>query len=456
MACFKYKSTCSTYSNSMLSRGRPPQMRSPVPPSPNTPHSAIFSSIDDELRDARRVFSQGQEEDLRYALERIIKRVEELSSLLRIAYKTQSELETQLNIAKSNLQLVISNNEMLEEALKRETPCSARDVGWRRWSAREVQNMQNTVEDRPKSLDYGPLNEPGRPALPSSATLLSVNGSRQGEALASSALQPQTPMTSQESRFFRFKLGGGLKSPPIPSHASHLTSPSLPSLISDTRERELQDLQAKYECERQAHQTVVAEKAALEAELESLSQALFEEANKMVATERIKRAETEGELQEVRKEKNALREALRLIEGENGRLRSANVTSEAVSDRIEQMPSDTSLEAGSSDPKVRVTLSPPSPEEHLNDIRDAASGNHFGVDPTSYVADLPDHLKGFALEPAPKASAVALRRTQLPVTSKANPAASIGTDEMTFSFSASFVPAIPDEPSPWGDSNGST
>lgn len=93
---------------------------------------------------------------------------------------------------------------MLEEALRRETPCSARDVGWRRWSAREVQNMQNPMEDRPKSLDYGSLNEPGRPSVPSSAAVQSVGGA---ETLADPALQPQTPMTSQENRFFRFRLG---------------------------------------------------------------------------------------------------------------------------------------------------------------------------------------------------------------------------------------------------------
>lgn len=38
----------------------------------------LFSDIDDELRDTRRVYSQGQEEDLRYALNRTINRVEEL------------------------------------------------------------------------------------------------------------------------------------------------------------------------------------------------------------------------------------------------------------------------------------------------------------------------------------------------------------------------------------------
>lgn len=66
---------------SLGSSSRSPQMHpSASPLSPNTPHSAIFSGIDDELRDARRVYSQGQEEDLRYALERVITRVEELVS----------------------------------------------------------------------------------------------------------------------------------------------------------------------------------------------------------------------------------------------------------------------------------------------------------------------------------------------------------------------------------------
>ena len=48
----------------------------------------------------------------------------------------------------------------------------------------------------------------------------------------------------------------------------------------------------------------------------------------MVATERIRRAETEEELKETRLEKEALRSALRVIEGENGRLRSAMTVAE--------------------------------------------------------------------------------------------------------------------------------
>lgn len=37
-----------------------------------------FAELDDELRDVKRVHAQGQEEDLRYALNKTITRVEEL------------------------------------------------------------------------------------------------------------------------------------------------------------------------------------------------------------------------------------------------------------------------------------------------------------------------------------------------------------------------------------------
>ena len=56
------------------------------------------------------------------------------SMLLTDAYKSQAELEVQLNIAKSNLQLVISNNEMLEDALKCESSTQSRHVGWHQTS----------------------------------------------------------------------------------------------------------------------------------------------------------------------------------------------------------------------------------------------------------------------------------------------------------------------------------
>lgn len=67
------------------------------------------------------------------------------------------------------------------------------------------------------------------------------------------------------------------RSPALSPHPSHLTSPSLSSLVPNVREREIEELQEKLERERQAHRVAEAAKTALEAELESLSQALFEE-----------------------------------------------------------------------------------------------------------------------------------------------------------------------------------
>jgi hypothetical protein len=56
-------------------------------------------------------------------------------------------------------------------------------------------------------------------------------------------------------------------------------------------------------------------KVEMEAELESLSQALFEEANKMVADERRKRAEVEEALKEVKEEREALRQTIKVLGG---------------------------------------------------------------------------------------------------------------------------------------------
>ena len=42
------------------------------------------------------------------------------SSMLRDAFKAQTDMQTELTLAKSNLQLALANNEMLEDALKRD------------------------------------------------------------------------------------------------------------------------------------------------------------------------------------------------------------------------------------------------------------------------------------------------------------------------------------------------
>ena len=57
-------------------------------------------------------------------------------------------------------------------------------------------------------------------------------------------------------------------------------------------------------------------KVEMEAELENLSQALFEEANKMVADERKKRAEVEEALKEVKEEREALKQTIKVLDGQ--------------------------------------------------------------------------------------------------------------------------------------------
>ncbi|KNZ82038.1 hypothetical protein J132_08383 [Termitomyces sp. J132] len=237
------------------------------------PTHKIFLTIEEELHDARRVHSHGQEEDLRLALNMLIERLSQVSTMLSDAYKTNADLEVQLNVTKSNLALITANNEMLEDA--------------------------------------------GADALQTS----------EGDRTPTSAAEP--PVTQENSRFFKFRFtqGSGSSStgtsrpgtpgasPAIPSGS--LDSASMPALgtvgVKD-REREIQ-LEKELEKERKACEEARKAKQALEAELESLSQALFEEANNMVATERIRLADIEEELREAKLEKEALRSALRLLEG---------------------------------------------------------------------------------------------------------------------------------------------
>ncbi|KIP09464.1 hypothetical protein PHLGIDRAFT_34470 [Phlebiopsis gigantea 11061_1 CR5-6] len=269
-------------------------------------NAATFSQIEEELRDVKRVQSQGQEEDLRMALSQTIGRVEELSSLLKEAYKVQADLQTELTLAKSNLQLALANNEMLEDALKRDGPGHAKDVGWRRSSAKEQRERELAADSRRQSTD--------------SVASFDV-------IAPSPVLQSPLP-SAAEGRFFKFRFGNtsmaGVASPrlgnmsPNPNgslQSSHLTSASLPSLVpARDVDKELEDLNTTLEQERKSLKAAQEAKEQLEAELESLSQALFEEANKMVAAERMKLAETEEELKEAVAEKEALRSALKLVE----------------------------------------------------------------------------------------------------------------------------------------------
>lgn len=178
--------------------------------------------------------------------------------MLSEAYKATAELEVQLNVTRSNLQLVQSNNEMLEEALKRNN-AAARDVGWRRG------NTPQANIERSQSVDY----------------VFAGDGTH-------SPSTPQSAGVPPDNKFFKFRFSSSSATPTRPSSrpgtpsnagsVAHLTSPSMPSLTSTSHHaKELEELAAELEKEKRAKKAIADEKAALEAELESLSQALFEE-----------------------------------------------------------------------------------------------------------------------------------------------------------------------------------
>ena len=148
---------------------------------------------------------------------------------------------------------------MLEDALKRSDSGQSKDVGWRRTNVREGESgTQRTSLDRSNSAEYS--------SLPTDIT---------------SPPNSATPPPSSDNRFFKFKFSG--MSPnsrpitPAPGTITHhLNSPSMPSL-SSLRSKELEELTAELEKERAARKAIEKEKSDLENELESLSQALFEE-----------------------------------------------------------------------------------------------------------------------------------------------------------------------------------
>ena len=78
----------STSSTPRPSNANPLSLNAAAPPiapkSGSAPEHPIFAAIDDDLKDARRVGTHGEEEDLRSALEKVIGRIEELVSLFSL------------------------------------------------------------------------------------------------------------------------------------------------------------------------------------------------------------------------------------------------------------------------------------------------------------------------------------------------------------------------------------
>lgn len=102
------------------------------------------------------------------------------------------------------------------------------------------------------------------------------------------------------------------KASPLPSSPATTSSSAAPT---KSAEDELARLREQVATQATQLDTLKQGKREIEAELEGLSQALFEEANKMVADERRRRAELEDNLREAREEREALRATIKVLGG---------------------------------------------------------------------------------------------------------------------------------------------
>ncbi|BEI84932.1 hypothetical protein CcaverHIS002_0503330 [Cutaneotrichosporon cavernicola] len=200
--------------------------------------------------------------ELKSVLREVLSRVQALSQSHAELQTSHTTLLTSLKIARSNLIMAEANTEMLEAELRRAKATAA--------------NAART--STPLARSSGDVTRPS----------IETRGSGSG------------------------KTWFGRAKPSSPTEATmRISGEGLRSSESD----ELKKLRDRLASQSDELEVLKKGKKDIEAELEGLSQALFEEANKMVADERKKRAELEDTLHEVKGERAALRETVKVLGG---------------------------------------------------------------------------------------------------------------------------------------------
>lgn len=195
-----------------------------------------------------------------------------------------------MKISRSNLVMAEANTEMLEEELRRAKAAVARA------------QMRPTIETPSRtSTDHTHVRTPSGSILPGKET----------------------------KSWFGMKRPSGTLPSPSTSEAGHSFRVSSDAPRSPATEDEVKRLRAQLETQAAELETLKTGKKEIEAELEGLSQALFEEANKMVADERKRRAAVEESLEEVRGEREALRETIKVLSGAEKEAEMAQAEDEA-------------------------------------------------------------------------------------------------------------------------------
>lgn len=194
---------------------------------------------------------------------------------------------------------------MLEDALK--SGSLSKDVGWRR-SSRETSSTQSfpspgIAATTPSTLQLHQQHQ--RPASIDESETQGVPDSPCSDRDSCRAPSPPATAPHSDSRFFGFRFSSSGRStpthpaspPPRTSRSQrtphplggHLTSASLPSLVASpsppptqpappsAANNELEELREQLLAEKSKSEKIAREKSELESELETLSQALFEE-----------------------------------------------------------------------------------------------------------------------------------------------------------------------------------
>ncbi|KAG8792793.1 hypothetical protein FRC12_004815 [Ceratobasidium sp. 428] len=320
------------------------------------------------------------DEELRESLGKMIELCQSLTTRIQTLEPQLLDLQTTLTLTQSNLTLSLANTEMLEDALR--SNAQSRDVGWRRSDSASIALQRAGGRPVAASVSY--------PSAAEQAKIVVQAPSPVKSGASTPAAGTAVPMSPPENRFFKFRFGSKTPSPTSPAYpasqaqpaTTHLTSASLPSLglsIEDearakqieelttkqeslktksseleTKQAELVEMEKKLKArEEEAERALTAskekedelervkklldvekktstelekEKSRVQDEIETLTQSLFEEANKMVADERRRAAEVEALLRETEEERDAVRGAMRVVEGENGRLRELSAS----------------------------------------------------------------------------------------------------------------------------------
>ncbi|QRW08742.1 hypothetical protein RhiLY_07741 [Ceratobasidium sp. AG-Ba] len=245
------------------------------------------------------------DDDLRDSLAKLVELCQTLTSRVQSLEPQIVDLQTTLTLTQSNLTLSLANTEMLEDALRSNS--QSRDVGWRR---------SDSTARRPvaASVSYPSAAEQATIVVQAPSPAKANSGASTPTSPPIPLFPPANSANSSHVCVVAFTWShsrGKTRAKQVDELASQQAALKLKASEIDTRHQELVDLEKKIKAREEEVEKLLKER---EAELDK--------ANNMVATERRRMAEVEALLKETEEERDAVRGAMRVIEGENGRARA--------------------------------------------------------------------------------------------------------------------------------------